>query len=116
MQSDGHTSLWGLAMARSTFAHALAGESLSPLANPRGQGRLSRFKSVFPAPLPPQADTYYVQPQYIGDPRPYDSALRWTRGSRQPSDPAGGAVFNRQHTDSASSGVQPPPPPPPPPR
>ena len=36
----------------------------------------------------------YVQPLYIGDPRPHDSVLRWMRGSRQPSDPAGGAVFN----------------------
>ena len=41
-----------------------------------------------------QADAPYVQPQYIGDPRPHDSVLRWARGSRQPSDPAGGAVFN----------------------
>ena len=90
-------------MACSTFAHALAGRAFRPLANPRGQGRLSRFKSVFPAPLPPQADTYYVQPQFIGDPRPHDSVLRWTRGSRQPSDPAGGALFDQQHTGSASS-------------
>ena len=81
----------------------LLGRAFRPLANPRGQGRLSRFKSVFPAPLPPQADTYYVQPQFIGDPRPYDSVLRWTRGSRQPSDPAGGALFDQQHTGSASS-------------
>ena len=90
-------------MACSTFAHAIAGRAFRPLANPRGQGRLSRFKSVFPAPLPPQADAYYVQPQFIGDPRPYDSVLRWTRGSRQPSDPASGALFNQQHTGSASS-------------
>ena len=89
-------------MARSTFAHAIAGRAFRPLANPRGQGRLSRFKSVFPAPLPPQADTWYVQPQFIGDPRPYDSVLRWTRGSRQPSDPAGGALFNQQHTGASS--------------
>ena len=81
----------------------LLGRAFRPLANPRGQGRLSRFKSVFPAPLPPQADTYYVQPQFIGDPRPNDSVLRWTRGSRQPSDPAGGAVFDTQGTGSASS-------------
>ena len=81
----------------------LLGRAFRPLANPRGQGRLSSFKSVFPAPLPPQADTYYVQPQFIGDPRPHDSVLRWTRGARQPSDPAGGALFTQQHTPSPSS-------------
>ena len=103
MQSDGRTSLWGLAMACSTFAHAIAGRAFRPQANPCGQSRLSRFKSVFPAPLPPQADAFYVQPQYVGDPRPRDSVLHWTRGSRQPSDPAGGALFDQQHTGSASS-------------
>ena len=90
-------------MACSTFAHAIARRAFRPQANPCGQSRLSRFKSVFPALLPPQADTWYVQPQFIGDPRPYDSVLRWTRGSRQPSDPAGGAVFDQQGTGSAGS-------------
>ena len=59
--------------------------------------------SAFPAPLPPQADVPYVQPQYIGDPRPQESVLRWTRGARQPSDSVGAEVFGPEGAGSSAS-------------
>ena len=81
----------------------LLGRAFRPLATSRGQGRLSRFKCAFPAPLPPQADIHWHQPQDIGDPRPQDSVLRWTRGARQPSDSVGAEVFGPEGAGSSAS-------------
>ena len=57
-----------------------------------------------PCTLPPQADIHWLQPRFIGDPLPHDSVLRWTRGARQPADPAGAAVFEQAGSGSAGSG------------
>ena len=37
-----------------------------------------------------------IQPQFVGDPRPHESVLRWTRGVRQPSDPGAAELFVQQ--------------------
>ena len=44
-----------------------------------------------------------IQPQFVGDPRPHNSVLRWTRGLRQPSDPLAEGLFVQQGAGSAGS-------------
>lgn len=44
-----------------------------------------------------------IQPQFVGDPRPHESVLRWTRGVRQPSDPWAAELFVQQGAGSAGS-------------
>ena len=51
----------------------------------------------------PEADAEYLQPQYVGDPRPWDAALRWARGFRQPAGPAGEAVYMQGTSGPSSS-------------
>ena len=34
-----------------------------------------------------------IQPQFVGDPRPSNSVLRWARGVRQPAGAAAEALF-----------------------
>ena len=46
-----------------------------------------------------------MQPQFLGDPRPQNSVLQWTRGVRQPRDPLAEGFFTGQGAGSAGSAV-----------
>ena len=94
-EQRGHISL-GSGDGLLNFCTCACWESLSP------PGESTRAGPSEPAPLPPQADTWYVNPRFIAVPGPYDP--RGTEEEVPGAEPfAGGAVFNQQHTGSASS-------------